>query len=213
MLPLLYRILLQILDYLIKNVLSTCISKSFGTTCWPLCSLINIHEPGYNVLPPHSLQNYVLLRPHVRYMSYITFFLQASPWPDVIWLKDGVPVSKRVTISNAEGGSQILIPSAERNDTGIYTILVKNIVGQETCSIEIRVTGKMRVPVCILSSLRYHLKSFTHSLWFLWNNCSITKQKICVPKWSQSVTGLKTATSPIHTIGQTMLLCWAGQNS
>lgn len=102
----------------------------------------------------------------IHFLYYI-FFLQASPWPDVIWLKDGVPVSKRVTISNAEGGSQILIPSAERSDTGIYTIIVKNIVGQETFSIEIRVTGKMREPVSVnlfVSSLRYHLKSFIHSL-------------------------------------------------
>lgn len=50
-------------------------------------------------------------------------------------------MSKKVTISNAEGTSQILIPSAERSDTGVYTIIVKNIVGQETISIEIRVTG------------------------------------------------------------------------
>lgn len=60
----------------------------------------------------------------------------------MVWLKDGVPVSKKVTISNAEGTSQLLIPSAERTDTGIYTIIVKNVVGQETASIEIRVTGK-----------------------------------------------------------------------
>lgn len=87
----------------------------------------------------------------------ILLFLQASPWPDVIWLKDGIPVSKRVTISNAEGGSQILIPSAERSDTGIYTIVVKNIVGQETFSIEIRVTGKMREPVCLSDTILIHL--------------------------------------------------------
>lgn len=51
-------------------------------------------------------------------------------------------MSKKVTISNTEGTSQLLIPSAERSDTGIYSIIVKNIVGQETYSIEIRVTGE-----------------------------------------------------------------------
>lgn len=123
-----------------------------------LCRLINIHELGYNVLPLHTFQ--IFPTPLIRstfcifHMSdtfsiLLFFFLQASPWPDVIWLKDGVPVSKRVTISNAEGGSQILIPSAERSDTGIYTIIVKNIVGQETFSIEIRVTGKMGKPVYV----------------------------------------------------------------
>ncbi|CAL9704572.1 unnamed protein product [Knipowitschia caucasica] len=71
---------------------------------------------------------------------------EASPWPEVTWLKDGVPVSKKVTISNAEGMSQLLIASAERSDTGIYTIVVKNIVGQETFSIEIRVTDEPKPP-------------------------------------------------------------------
>lgn len=74
--------------------------------------------------------------------KYISLFLQASPWPDITWQKDGAPVSKKVTISNTEGTSQLLIPSAERSDTGIYSIIVKNIVGQETYSIEIRVTGE-----------------------------------------------------------------------
>lgn len=61
--------------------------------------------------------------------------------PKITWLKDGTPVSKRITAINAEGTSQLLIPSSERSDTGIYTIILKNIVGQETFSIEIRVTG------------------------------------------------------------------------
>lgn len=73
---------------------------------------------------------------------FIFHFLQASPWPDIIWQKDGSPVSKKVTISNTETGSQLLIPSADRVDTGIYTITVKNVVGQEAFSIEIRVTGE-----------------------------------------------------------------------
>lgn len=54
-------------------------------------------------------------------------------------------MSKKVTVSNTEGTSQILIPSAERSDTGIYTIIVKNIVGQDAFSIEIRVTGEFGV--------------------------------------------------------------------
>ncbi|KAG7472123.1 hypothetical protein MATL_G00105240 [Megalops atlanticus] len=71
---------------------------------------------------------------------------EASPWPDVVWLKDNMPVSKRVTITNAEGTSQLLIPSSERSDTGVYTIIVKNLVGQETFSIEIRVTDDPKPP-------------------------------------------------------------------
>ena len=51
-------------------------------------------------------------------------------------------MSKRVTVSNSDISSQLLIPAAERTDSGVYTIIVKNIVGQETFSTEIRVTGK-----------------------------------------------------------------------
>ncbi|XP_053298547.1 immunoglobulin-like and fibronectin type III domain-containing protein 1 [Pleuronectes platessa] len=76
----------------------------------------------------------------------INMNFEASPWPDVTWLKDGMPVSKKVTISNAEATSQLLIPSSERADTGIYTIIVKNIVGQETFSIEMRVTDEPKPP-------------------------------------------------------------------
>lgn len=72
------------------------------------------------------------------------FFLKASPQPDIMWLKDNVPVTKRVTISNSDGSSQLLIPSSERSDSGIYSIVVKNLVGQETFSTEVRVTGKAK---------------------------------------------------------------------
>ena len=61
--------------------------------------------------------------------------------PDIVWLKDGLPVSKRVMVTNSERGSQLLITTSERSDTGIYTIIVKNLVGQETFNVEIRVTG------------------------------------------------------------------------
>ncbi|XP_045078777.1 immunoglobulin-like and fibronectin type III domain-containing protein 1 isoform X4 [Coregonus clupeaformis] len=113
---------------------------------------------------PQELDNYILampppVRPRFTDQKVKSFMVvqagnsarfnmnfEASPWPDVTWLKDGMPVSKRVTISNAEGASQLLIPSSERSDTGIYTIMVKNIVGQETFSIEIRVTDEPKPP-------------------------------------------------------------------
>ncbi|XP_037534630.1 immunoglobulin-like and fibronectin type III domain-containing protein 1 [Nematolebias whitei] len=109
---------------------------------------------------PQELDNYILatpppVRPRFTDAKIKSFMIvragnsarfninfEASPWPDVIWLKDGVPVSKKVTISNADRTSQLLIPAAERSDTGIYTIVIKNIVGQETFSVEIRVTDE-----------------------------------------------------------------------
>ncbi|XP_019713875.1 immunoglobulin-like and fibronectin type III domain-containing protein 1 isoform X1 [Hippocampus comes] len=113
---------------------------------------------------PQELNNYILAMPppvrprftDTKIKSFmvvqagnsarLTMNFEASPWPEVTWLKDDVPVSKKVTISNAEGTSQLLIPSSERSDSGVYTIVVKNIVGQETFSIEIRVTDEPKPP-------------------------------------------------------------------
>ncbi|XP_041836596.1 immunoglobulin-like and fibronectin type III domain-containing protein 1 [Melanotaenia boesemani] len=71
---------------------------------------------------------------------------EASPLPDITWIKDGVPVAKHVTITNSDKGSQLLIPTSERSDSGIYTITVKNIVGQESFNVEIRVTDDPKPP-------------------------------------------------------------------
>ncbi|XP_035984635.1 immunoglobulin-like and fibronectin type III domain-containing protein 1, partial [Fundulus heteroclitus] len=76
----------------------------------------------------------------------ITLNFEASPRPEVTWLKDNVPVTKRVTISNSDSSSQLLIPTSERSDSGIYSVLVKNIVGQETFSTEVRVTDDPKPP-------------------------------------------------------------------
>lgn len=61
-----------------------------------------------------------------------------------------------MTVSNTDTSSQLMIPSPEREDTGIYTIMVKNLVGQESSSVEIRVTGKVNIKmysctVCLFS--------------------------------------------------------------
>uniref|UniRef100_A0A668T1X9 Uncharacterized protein n=1 Tax=Oreochromis aureus TaxID=47969 RepID=A0A668T1X9_OREAU len=71
---------------------------------------------------------------------------EASPMPEIFWLKDGIPVPKHVTITNSDKGSQLLIPTSERTDTGIYTITVKNMVGQESFNVEIRVTDDPKPP-------------------------------------------------------------------
>jgi len=66
-----------------------------------------------------------------------------------MWLKDNVPIAKRVTISNSDRSSQLLIPSSEHSDSGIYSISVKNLAGQETFSTEVRVTGKNKTFCCM----------------------------------------------------------------
>ncbi|XP_061543497.1 immunoglobulin-like and fibronectin type III domain-containing protein 1 [Phycodurus eques] len=139
--------------YTVKNM------KSLGMY-WVRVIAINDGGEG----EPQELDNYVLAMPppvrprftDTKIKSFmvvragnsarLTMNFEASPWPEVTWLKDDVPVTKKVTISNAEGTSQLLIPSSERSDSGVYTVVVKNIVGQETFSIEIRVTDEPKPP-------------------------------------------------------------------
>ncbi|XP_040908463.1 immunoglobulin-like and fibronectin type III domain-containing protein 1 [Toxotes jaculatrix] len=92
----------------------------------------------------HKVKSFMVVRAgnSVR----ITVNFEASPRPDIKWLKDNVPVTKRATISNSDGSSQLLIPSSERSDSGIYSVLVKNLVGQETFSTEVRVTDDPKPP-------------------------------------------------------------------
>ncbi|GLD62998.1 immunoglobulin-like and fibronectin type III domain-containing protein 1 [Lates japonicus] len=71
---------------------------------------------------------------------------EASPLPEITWLKDGIPVPKHVTITNSDKGSLLLIPTSERSDSGVYTITVKNVVGQESFNVEIRVTDDPKPP-------------------------------------------------------------------
>uniref|UniRef100_A0A3B3WS14 Immunoglobulin like and fibronectin type III domain containing 1, tandem duplicate 2 n=1 Tax=Poecilia mexicana TaxID=48701 RepID=A0A3B3WS14_9TELE len=124
--------------------------------------VIAINDGGEGT--PEELPNYILAMPlpvrprftNNKMKSFmvvragnsvrITVNFEASPWPEITWLKDNVPVMKRVTISNSDGSSQLLIPTSERLDSGIYSVLVKNIVGQETFSTEVRVTDDPKPP-------------------------------------------------------------------
>ncbi|XP_044031649.1 immunoglobulin-like and fibronectin type III domain-containing protein 1 [Siniperca chuatsi] len=91
-----------------------------------------------------KMKNFMVMR--AGNSTRINFNFQASPVPTIKWLKDGHSVGKHVTVSNTDTSSQLIIPSSERHDTGIYTIIVKNLVGQETCSVEIRVTDDPKPP-------------------------------------------------------------------
>ncbi|XP_071351208.1 immunoglobulin-like and fibronectin type III domain-containing protein 1 [Trachinotus anak] len=91
-----------------------------------------------------KIKNFMVMR--AGNSARVNFNFQASPIPTITWLKDGLPVGKRVTVSNSDTSSQLMIPSSERHDTGIYTIIVKNIVGQETSSVEIRITDDPKPP-------------------------------------------------------------------
>uniref|UniRef100_A0A8D0AFD5 Immunoglobulin like and fibronectin type III domain containing 1, tandem duplicate 2 n=1 Tax=Sander lucioperca TaxID=283035 RepID=A0A8D0AFD5_SANLU len=113
---------------------------------------------------PHGFDNYIIampppVKPKFKDRKMKTFVVvrsgntvrlninfEASPVPQISWIKDGIPVPKHVTITNSDKGSQLLIPTSERSDSGIYTITVKNIVGQASINVEIRVTDDPKPP-------------------------------------------------------------------
>ncbi|XP_031727684.1 immunoglobulin-like and fibronectin type III domain-containing protein 1 [Anarrhichthys ocellatus] len=91
-----------------------------------------------------NMKTFVVIRSGNTVRLNINF--EASPLPQILWLKDGTPVPRHVTITNSDKGSQMLIPTSERSDSGIYTITVKNVVGQESLNVEIRVTDDPKPP-------------------------------------------------------------------
>lgn len=90
--------------------------------------------------------------------------------PEVVWLKDGITVAKHVTVTNSDKGSQLLIPTSERSDTGIYTITVKNLVGQESVNVEIRVTGECDHNSHYISYLLYDKCVYTNAFLVIYND-------------------------------------------
>ncbi|XP_069753359.1 immunoglobulin superfamily member 22-like [Narcine bancroftii] len=69
-----------------------------------------------------------------------------SPSPNVTWLKDGTLTKGRETITKGPNMSQFLISSAQRSDSGIYKIMLKNDYGEKFHDIKIRVADFPRPP-------------------------------------------------------------------
>ncbi|XP_055454054.1 immunoglobulin-like and fibronectin type III domain-containing protein 1 [Psammomys obesus] len=56
---------------------------------------------------------------------------EAAPMPEVTWLKDGLPLSKRSVTTVKDGLTQLLIPAASFSDQGQYTVMLKSLQGKE----------------------------------------------------------------------------------
>lgn len=74
-------------------------------------------------------------------INKLIFGTQASPPPDITWLKNGEPVSPWNKIIHADG--TLVIPSSKYSDSGVYNIIAKNSSGQASFDIEVRVTDKL----------------------------------------------------------------------
>ncbi|XP_038677035.1 immunoglobulin-like and fibronectin type III domain-containing protein 1 [Scyliorhinus canicula] len=71
---------------------------------------------------------------------------EASPPPQVVWLKDGFPLSEQAMVTSTSDDTQLIIPVSQRSDSGIYCVTLKNLYGQESFWFEIRVTDVPKPP-------------------------------------------------------------------
>ncbi|XP_059573323.1 immunoglobulin-like and fibronectin type III domain-containing protein 1 isoform X2 [Alligator mississippiensis] len=66
---------------------------------------------------------------------------EASPAPEVTWLKDGLSLPRKAITTTKQGHTQLVIPAAEFSDSGIYSILLQNELGKrDLFSFQIQVT-------------------------------------------------------------------------
>jgi len=70
------------------------------------------------------------------------------PRPTISWQKNSQPLSmadKHISVydDNDEWSSTIAIYSAERQDTGIYTVTASNDAGTATCNLNLKVIGEL----------------------------------------------------------------------
>ncbi|KAI4536594.1 hypothetical protein MG293_012797 [Ovis ammon polii] len=77
----------------------------------------------------------------------VPIYFEAAPIPEVTWLKDGLPLPKRSVVTVKDGLTQLLVPSASLDDSGVYTVVLRSLRGEEaTYSFRLRVTARPRAP-------------------------------------------------------------------
>ncbi|CAM5171084.1 unnamed protein product [Eretmochelys imbricata] len=96
-----------------------------------------------------TMRNFMIIKAGSCIRVHTPF--EASPTPKVIWLKDGLPLPSRAIVSTRDGLSQLLIPSAEFSDSGLYTIRLQNEWGKkESFSFQVQVAAIPQSPGPIL---------------------------------------------------------------
>uniref|UniRef100_A0A2I3LJV2 Immunoglobulin-like and fibronectin type III domain-containing protein 1 n=1 Tax=Papio anubis TaxID=9555 RepID=A0A2I3LJV2_PAPAN len=78
---------------------------------------------------------------------------EAVPMPEVIWLKDGLPLPKRSVTVTKDGLTQLLIPVAGLSDSGLYTVVLRTLQGKEVAH-----SFRIRVAVCPQAPGPIHLQ-------------------------------------------------------
>ena len=74
--------------------------------------------------------------------------ISGIPTPEVMWLLDEEPVEKspRISIDITDDFTTITVKNVTLDDTGVYKIVAKNVVGQAEAVFDISIKGTMIAP-------------------------------------------------------------------
>uniref|UniRef100_A0A8D0B9U3 Immunoglobulin-like and fibronectin type III domain-containing protein 1 n=1 Tax=Salvator merianae TaxID=96440 RepID=A0A8D0B9U3_SALMN len=81
------------------------------------------------VLVKDNVKSFMVVKAGNTIRVHIPF--QASPTPEVHWLKNGLPLPAKATTTTRECLSQLIIPRAEFTDSGHYAIVLQTESGQK----------------------------------------------------------------------------------
>ncbi|XP_037662149.1 immunoglobulin-like and fibronectin type III domain-containing protein 1 [Choloepus didactylus] len=78
---------------------------------------------------------------------HVPVCFEATPLPEVTWMKDGLPLPRRSLTTTKDGLTQLLIPAASHLDGGLYTVTLRNLQGKEAAySFHIKVAACPQAP-------------------------------------------------------------------
>lgn len=67
--------------------------------------------------------------------------IRGKPIPTCMWTKEGHDISRRAIIATSEDLTELVIKEAQRNDTGVYNLVLQNKCGRKFVSINVKVIG------------------------------------------------------------------------
>uniref|UniRef100_A0A3B3Q9X2 Uncharacterized protein n=1 Tax=Paramormyrops kingsleyae TaxID=1676925 RepID=A0A3B3Q9X2_9TELE len=67
--------------------------------------------------------------------------IRGKPIPTCMWTKEGHDISRRAMIASSEDLTELVIKEAQRNDTGVYNLVLQNKCGKKFVSINVKVIG------------------------------------------------------------------------
>lgn len=120
----------------------TCQATNGAGTVQTSCKLSVQDVPKIEV---HESETSQIIRVRNQWKAKATY--KGYPKPTVFWQKNSLPLpmtDKHISVydDDDDWSTTIAIYSAERPDTGVYTITASNAAGTATCNLNLKVIGE-----------------------------------------------------------------------